>query len=87
MSKLYNELTGLVTDYDLEANVDEWIVCSAPTPGHPMVGRSCHNDIRLAKIAQINLFLEEDIDAWIEYIPAFDGPNIETQLTAERRMS
>jgi len=77
-----DEFTGLVDDYDPETDVDEWIVCSAADPGHPQVGHSCHTDFRMAKLAQIALFLK-GTDTWIEHIKPFGPPTIEEQLDVE----
>lgn len=75
--------TGTARQYDATTDVDEYILCSLPaSPHRPMIGHSCHTDIREAKKAQIALFLDHDIDAWIEHIKPFGPPGIEEQLDA-----
>ena len=83
--KQYDYFTGCVEDNNPETDVDEYIICSLPCPGRTSVGHSTHNNIRDAKIAQIKLFTEENVMAWIEHIPAQGPPGIEAQLEAARR--
>lgn len=87
MSKRYDEFTGIVEDYDPATDVDEYLVCSAGTPGWGGLAHSTHTDFRLAKIAQIDLLVVYGINAWIEHILPFGPPGIEEQLDAARRMS
>ena len=79
----YDELLG-VLPYNPELDVDEWIVCSVSNHSGNRLGHSTHTDFRDAKLAQMKLFTDRGIDAWIEFIPALGPPGIEEQLDAAR---
>ena len=83
-----NYLLDHVYAYDPELDIDEFIVCSTPTrSGGCTVGHSVHNDFRSAKLAQMRVFLDKGIYAWIEHFPRSGPPNIEEQLDAEVMLS